>query len=172
MATYRIVPERSSLTIVARSSIHPIEGETDGLTGSIEAEFADGRLDLTTAPTLHLEVPVDRLKSGNPLYDGEMQRRIDARRYPTIVADAREVRALDEDGRYHVRGDLTFHGVTEAIEGELQVSSPDERTLVVKGERGIDVRQFNVNPPKVLMLRVDPEITARLHVVAERVDGA
>lgn len=169
MTRYRIVPERSQLLIDAKSSVHPIHGETSGVGGTIEAEVVDGRLDLATAPSLRLEVPVELLKSGNALYDKEMQRRIDARRFPTIVAEARQVSAIDGSAdRYRVQGDLTFHGVTRPAEGELQIVAQDERTLVVEGEHQFDIRDFDVTPPKILMVRVHPDVTARIKLVAER----
>ena len=44
MTTFRIDPNRSKVWIEARSSMHPIHGEADGLEGSIEADVADGQL--------------------------------------------------------------------------------------------------------------------------------
>jgi polyisoprenoid-binding protein YceI len=170
MATFRIVPDRSRVWVDARTSVHPVHGEADGLQGSIEAEVDGGRLDLSAPVRLHLELPVARLTSGNLLYDGEMQRRIQARRYPTITGEAREMREVDGGGRYQVLGDLTFHGVTRSVEGEVAVDLPDERTLVVEGEQVFDVRAFNLEPPKILLLRVHPDVTVRVRVVAERED--
>jgi polyisoprenoid-binding protein YceI len=170
MAIFRIVPDRSTLEIEARSSLHPINGEATGLEGAIEAEIVDGRLDLSIPPMLRLEVPVSRLSSGNALYDGEMQRRIDSRRYPRIVAEAKDVRALGQDSRYSVRGDVSLHGVTKAVEGELNVSLPDERTLVVEGAHSFDIRDFNISAPKIMMLKVHPDVNVRLRLVAERVE--
>lgn len=168
MTRYRIVPERSRLEITAKSSVHPIHGETTGVEGTIEAEVVDGTLDLTTPPRLRLEVPVELLKSGNALYDGEMRRRVDARRYPTIVAESSDLTESGTPGRYRARGELDFHGVRRPAEGELQISAPDDRSLVVEGEQTFDIRDFGLTPPKILMLRVYPEVTARISLVAER----
>jgi polyisoprenoid-binding protein YceI len=168
MPEFRIMPERSEAWVDAETSLHPIHGHATGLEGSIEAEVAGGRFDLSVAPRMHLELPVERLTSDNPLYDSETRRRIEARKYPTIVGEAREVSESDTPGTYRVRGDLTFHGVTRAVEGDVRVSLPDDRTLVVEGERVFDVREFGVQPPKLLTLRVHPEASVRIRVVAER----
>ncbi|MCA1648450.1 MAG: hypothetical protein LC797_24315 [Chloroflexi bacterium] len=99
MAMYRIDPQRSMVTVDARSSVHPIHSEASDLEGLVEAEVADGRLDPSTPATMRFELSVDRLKCGNPLYDEEMLRRIDSRRFPTIVGEAREVQSVGKDGR-------------------------------------------------------------------------
>jgi hypothetical protein len=40
----------------------------------------------------------------------------------------------------------------------------------VEGEQVFDVRAFNLEPPKILLLRVHPDVTVRVRVVAERED--
>ncbi len=166
MATFRIDPDRSRVWIEARSSMHPIHGEAEGLEGSIEAEVAEGRINLTREPRIQIELPVEKLRSGKKLEDVEMMRRIDARRYPRITGETTEVK--ENNGRYHIRGDLTFHGVTRQVEGEVTISAPDERSLVIEGEQIFDIRDFGVEPPKILMLKVHPDVRVRVKVVARQ----
>jgi polyisoprenoid-binding protein YceI len=166
MPQFRIVPERSRVWIEASSSVHPIKGESEGLSGTIDATFDGNGLDLSAAPAISVELPVERLKSGNRLEDAEMMRRIDARRYPTIRGIVRDMKSQGVDGRYSVTGDLTFHGVTQTVEGEVSVSRPDDQTLVIEGERTFDIRDFKVDPPKILMLKVHPEVKVRIRVEA------
>jgi polyisoprenoid-binding protein YceI len=168
MPTYRIVPDRSQVWIEAKSSLHPIHGEGKGLSGSIEAEVVDGRLNLNGTPQIRLELPIEALKSGKAVEDAEMMRRVDARRYPTIrgvVTDVRE----SSPGRYRMLGDLTFHGVTRTVEGEVSLSQPDgDHTIVFEGEQNFDIREFGVQPPKILMLKVHPDVKVRVRVVARQ----
>jgi polyisoprenoid-binding protein YceI len=165
---YRIAPERSQVWIEARSSLHPIHGEGRGLEGSIEAEVIDGRLDLNGVPKIRLQLPVESLKSGKSMEDAEMMRRIDARRYPTIRGEVVEIKQ-SADGRYQVRGDLTFHGITKTVDGEVSISVPDgDGTIVFEGEQTFDIRDFGVTPPKILMLKVHPDVKVRVRVVAEQ----
>jgi len=166
VATFRIDPRRSKVWIEARSSMHPIHGEADGLEGSIRADVADGSIDLSEGPKIQIELPVDKLQSGKKLEDAEMMRRIDARRYPTIRGETTEFK--ENGGRYEVRGDLTFHGVTRQVEGEVTISAPDERSLVIEGEQTFDIRDFGVDPPKILMLKVHPDVKVRVKVVAQQ----
>jgi polyisoprenoid-binding protein YceI len=77
------------------------------------------------------------------------------------------MRKLDSSDRYQVAGELKFHGVTRREEGEVTVEVSDDRTLVVDGEQTFDVRDFDLEPPKFLMLKVHPDVSVRVHVVAE-----
>jgi polyisoprenoid-binding protein YceI len=164
---FRIDPARSRVWTESRSSVHPIHGEADGLHGEMDVRLLDGRLDLSVPPRIRLELDVERLKSGNALYDGEMLRRIAARRFPTIVGEVTEMRELDSSNRYQVAGALSFHGVTRPEDGEITVEINDGRTLVIDGEQTFDVREFDVEPPKLLMLKVHPDVTVRVHLVAD-----
>jgi polyisoprenoid-binding protein YceI len=166
MARYRISPERSRVWVDTRTSLHPIHGQATGLEGTIEVEVSDGRLDLSTPPRARVALPLERLTSGNPLYDGELRRRVDVRRYPTIEGEVREVREAGP-GRYRVRGDLTFHGTTRTVEGEVSLSVDGSR-LEIQGERSFNVEEFGVKAPRILMLRVYPDVNVRVRMVAER----
>lgn len=166
MAVYRVNASRSQVWMQADSSIHPIHGEARGLEGEIVAEVADGRLNLDTQPKIRIELPVEQLESGNALQDSEMRRRVDARRYPTIVGEATEL-WHERDNRYLVRGDLTFHGVTRTVEGEVDVTIPDDRTVVFEGEQTFDIRDYRVDPPRLLMFRVHPNVNVRVRIVGE-----
>jgi polyisoprenoid-binding protein YceI len=168
MTRFAIDPRRSTVWIEARSSLHPIHGEATGLGGYLEVEMADGRLDLSAPAEMHVELPMEQLRSGNPVQDRELLRRIDADRFRKITGDARKVQEVDGEGRYRVSGDVSFHGATRTMDGEVHLTAPDDRTVVVEGEQTFDIRDFNVKPPKILMFRVEPEVKVRIQVTAER----
>ena len=54
------------------------------------------------------------------------------------------------------------------MEGEVGLRSLDERTIEIEGHQVIDMRNFGLEPPRLLMLRVYPEIQVRGRVVARR----
>jgi polyisoprenoid-binding protein YceI len=168
VARYRIVPGRSRVWIHARSSLHPIHSETDGLEGWVELSVRrDGRVDLDAPSRGHLELQVDQLRSGNALEEAEMRRRVNTRRYPTIEGDLATMRAAG-DGRYLVEGDLTFRGVTRRYRDEMTVEVADGDTLNLAGESTFDVRDHGMEPPRLLLLRVEPEVKVRVAIVAEK----
>jgi polyisoprenoid-binding protein YceI len=163
MAARPIVPEASEVLVEARSSLHAIHGRATQLSGEVEVEVVDGRPGKSLRG--RIEVPVDGLRSGNPLEDRELHRRADARRFPAILGEVRSATS-DGDGRFRVEGDVTFHGVTQSVTGEVRVSVEGDR-LVVEGEHVFDVRDFGITPPRILMLRVEPDVTVRIRLVVE-----
>lgn len=166
MTTYQILPDRSRVWIEAESSVHPIHGESTGLRGYVEAATNDGYLDLSTPATFSVELPVEQLKSGNKLQDREMARRIDAKKHPVITGEAQDAEHLEAD-RYRLRGNLTFHGVTQQVEGEMIITLNGDGSMVLSGEQVFDIRDYDVKPPKILTLKVYPEVKVRVEVIAE-----
>jgi polyisoprenoid-binding protein YceI len=148
--------------------VHAIDGRATEVRGAIDVEIVEGRVARLGGG--RIEVPVATLKSGNPLEDAELQRRIDARRYPAIAGEVRSADAVDEEGRFRVEGELTFHGVTQKVAGEVQASVDGER-IVVEGEHVFDVREFGIKPPRILMLRVEPDVRVNIKLVAEAAPG-
>jgi polyisoprenoid-binding protein YceI len=166
MARYEIDPDRSTVWISARSSVHPIHSGTTGLQGYLDVDVrAGGVVDAGTAAG-SLSLPVDRLRSGNALLDSEMRRRIDARRYPTIDGRLTELVATADADRYAASGELTFRGVTQNYEDELVIEQLDDGELRVTGESTFDVRDFDFQPPRILLLRVEPDVTVRIEIFA------
>jgi DNA-binding PadR family transcriptional regulator len=164
---FQVVPDRSVLLIEARSSVGPISFGAVGVTGVIEAGVRSGIVVSDPAPSAHLEMQVDGLRSGNSVYDGELLRRIDARRFPIASIDLRESAELDSGNRFRLDGEVTFHGVTRAVQGTVTVTSSSERKLVIAGEQVFDIRDFDIPSPTVLMLRIYPDVRVHLHVEAE-----
>jgi DNA-binding PadR family transcriptional regulator/polyisoprenoid-binding protein YceI len=167
---FELVPERSVVIIDVRSSVGPISFGALGATGSIDAVVLDGAVAPDTQPSAHLRLAVDGLRSGNSLYDAELLRRIDARKFPTATIDLCEASPAAGGGRYNLAGDLTFHGVTRRIDGAVSVTIPTDGTLVVDGEQAFDIRDFDLASPTVLMLRIFPDVKVRLHVEATLAD--
>jgi polyisoprenoid-binding protein YceI len=155
------------LWIDARSSVHPIHSTADGLEGFIDFD-ADRVGQVGAHPAGKLSFPVSKLSSGNPLERRELQKRIEARRYPTIEGVLTGVESLDDERRFRVRGDLAFRGVTRPVEGNLALSVVDDRTIRLEGASTFDVRDFGMEPPRILMLRVEPNVKVRVEIIAER----
>ena len=173
MTKYTIVPSASRVSIEARSSLHPIRSDTEGLEGWFEADvLGGGRLNPATRPSGHLELPVDNLSSGNPLYDREMRRRVDARRYPTVAGDLTEMKATEEDGRYQVSGEVTFKGTSNTYADEMLVSFPENGVVHLEGSHVFDIQDFGMQPPKILSFRVYPDVRVTVAIVARSDGGA
>jgi polyisoprenoid-binding protein YceI len=168
---YEFAPERSHLWIDARSNVHPIHASTDGLEGYVDIELVpDGGVDVKAEPTGKLSLAVDKIRSGNRMEDRELSKRIDSRRFPTIVGVLNAIEPSDNGGGYRVRGDVTFRGVTHSYEDLMNISRVDDRTVRLDGTSRFDIRQFGMEPPRVLMAKVDPEVDIRVEIVAVKKD--
>jgi DNA-binding PadR family transcriptional regulator len=164
---FRVIADRSAVMINARSSVGPITFGAIGVTGFIEAPVTGRRICSRPQPAAHLEIDVERLRSGNSLYDAELLRRIDARRHPTVSLNLRACTALGSSGRYQLVGEVTFHGVSRPLEGTVSLAMPSEHRLVVRGEQTVDIRDFGIASPTVLMLRIYPDVMVGLQIEAE-----
>jgi polyisoprenoid-binding protein YceI len=166
---YRIVPTRSRVWIDARSNVHPIHTEAQGLEGFLDLEVSDGRVMVDEAPLGHLEFAVENLTSGNGFEDRELRRRIDSRRFPKIAGDLTMMETASDQQNYIVGGDLTFRGVTRSYEDSMTIDVVDG-TVRLAGRSTFDIRDFGMDPPRILMLKVEPEVSVRVEIVAEITD--
>jgi polyisoprenoid-binding protein YceI len=165
---FRLVPERSVALVEARSSVGPITFGAIGVTGTIDVGVHDGEVVLDDPPAAHVEINVDELRSGNRLYDAELLRRIDARRHPVVALDLRDCVPAGSASRFRLGGDVTIHGVTRPIHGTVSVTVGRADRLVVQGDHVVDIRDFDIESPTVLMLRIYPDVRVQLQVEAER----
>ena len=164
LTRYTFDSVRSCVWISGRSSLHPINTETRGITGWFEADTrSDGTLDLSQGVSGELELAVERLTSGNQLYDRELRRRIDARHFPTIAGRLTRIVPDGSHPNYEVTGEISFHGKTRTFGHGMQIEASEEG-IALTGEDVFDIREFGMKPPSMLMVRVYPEIAVRVEL--------
>ncbi|KAA0235436.1 MAG: hypothetical protein JJLCMIEE_01232 [Acidimicrobiales bacterium] len=168
---FELDPGRSEVRVVAQSSLHPIEATAKSVTGSFvatinkndEVELPRGR---EAAGSLRIES--SEFHSGNPLLDRETRRRLDTRRHPTIEGVLTGATATA--GGYLLRGEVTCMGVTREVRGEVRLEARDG-TIALHGSHGFDIRDWGIKPPRLLALKVHPDVEVQLQAVAIEVDG-
>ena len=151
--------------------MHPIHSETLALTGVIEGELSEEgapRFELNHGA--RLELPAESLKSGNRLQDMEMLRRLDIRHYPLIDVVVDRAWQIDGTSRFRASVRVTAHGRTRTFEEDFSLRL-EGRRLVVEGEHYFDMRDFDVDPPGFLGIKVHPQVRIRARIVAEQ-EGA
>jgi DNA-binding PadR family transcriptional regulator len=168
---YVLDPERSVVLVEVRSTVGPLAFGAIGIRGWVEVAVAGQTLVTDLPPAAYVEIDVTGLRSGNSVYDSELLRRIEARRYPTATMKLRDCRSIGAESLYGVGGELTFHGVTRSATGTVSVTAAGGR-LVVSGEQDFDIRDFSIPSPTVLMLRIYPDVRVHLHVEAELEDSS
>lgn len=165
--TFLVVPEQSALLVEARSSAGPITFGSMTLDG--RAEFVTSAdIDAVVPISAYLTIPVAGLVSGNALYDAELRRRLDARRFPLIAVELHAARSRG-GGRYVAEGDLTIHGTTRRLSGNVGLAEQDEDTLLATGSEVVDIRDFDIDLPSVLMLKIYPDVSVQFRLTATRV---
>lgn len=171
MSRYEVRPDTSTLIIEARSSMGPISFETTGLTGWVEASIVDGTLDLTTRTSAALTVPLTELRSGNDMFDAELARRIESRIHPEAEITLGSIEPMVDGERYQLTGEMRFHGVTRGLAGTIKVDRLTEERIVVVGDKAIDIRDFRIAAPTMLMLKIQPDVRVLMLVEAVRSPG-
>jgi polyisoprenoid-binding protein YceI len=164
---YQLDPARSTVSIAATSSIHPIHTSAP-VTGWFEVtRSSDGTIDGTQPTGGAVQLDISGMRSGNPLIDRESERRLDIRRYPTVDGDLTRLEATSDPDRFTAAGELTFHGTTRTIDGELALHWSDDE-LEITGATTIDVTDFGVQPPSLLVVKVHKDVTIELHARGTR----
>ena len=172
MAHFRIVPERSQVVVDAKSSLHPIHTSTTGLEGSLDMEvLGGGRINLQAPAKASLSFAGRQAVVGQPARGS----RASAPHRLAPVPDHR--RRAERATRDRARTGATSPAVTSRSGGRptrTKTRSPfsriDDRTLAIAGEHTFDIRDFGMDPPKILMFRVEPDVKVHVDLVAEQVD--
>ena len=168
MPRFDVNTAQSTVQVGLRVNLHPSHITANALTGHIDCEVDDqGKPRLDQPYRAELTLPVDAIKSGNGLQDREMRRRFDTSRYPSITAVVTHGEALDGDGRYRATAQLTMHGVTKDITGDLTLSV-NGAAMTIDGKQVINIKDFGIDPPRLIILKVEPDVDLQVHIVAER----
>ncbi len=167
MTRYHVVPAESPVTITAHSTGHDSHATATGLTGTLEVQLDDADKPVLSAPySAHLTLPVESIRSHSHIQDREMKRRLDTHRHPNIQVDVSEATELDATGRYHATAQVTVHGQTKPISGDVTLTVAGSR-LVLEGKQVIDMRDFGIEPPRLIILKVQPQVTVQVRITAE-----
>lgn len=167
--TYRVNPAGSTIVVQARTSVGPVAYQVAGVEGEVTlTRHPDGHVDTDAPVSGHVELEVAHLTSGNRVYDGELLRRIDARRHPRSRVEYIEGRHI-ANGGYSVTGAVEFHGRRVVVNGDLRLEFRDDDSLLVTGEHSLDIRDFDIPPPTMLMLKIYPDVRVVLVLEARPV---
>lgn len=170
---FGVDPTSCAVLVEARSNVGPVSFGTTQISGLIEVVRSGDQIDTALRPSAKLIVPLASLTSGNALYDAELQKRLAVQRFPDVTIELAEAEAGGGTD-YHVTGTVTIHGVTSTLHGGVTLSFPEDDAVLITGEHVIDVRDFDIDVPSVLMLRIYPDVKVSLQLLAREslaVDG-
>lgn len=167
---FRIAQDESTVTIVGETSLHPITVNVTP-SGWLEARTVDGAFAEGTEIRGEVEIAVIEFRSGNPLVDRETHRRLRANQYPTIHGEVTDVVGIDGN-RASVKGLVTFLGNDVELEGEVVITAGEDNTLTMTGEGKMDVQWWGLEPPTLLILKMEPVVSVSIQLVFRRLDPA
>ena len=169
MPRYRVDTARSEVDIGLRVNLHPSHITATGVRGEVECELDDaGHLRLDRPYSAELTLPVDAISSGNTLQDRVMRGRLDSSRYPNITAKVVSGTAVSVDeGRYTATAKLTINGRTRELTRDVRLQFTNG-TLTADAMTSINVQDFGIDPPRLIVLKVEPDVDISAHIVAEQ----
>jgi polyisoprenoid-binding protein YceI len=167
MTRFSVVSHRSRVQVEVQSTLQRLVLESDQLAGEFEATVQDGGVDPQSV-TAKMTLPTPSLGSGNWLVDRDVRNMLEARKYSEISGQVIEVKSADGSGNYWVRGMLRLHGVAREVQGKARLVEVGDRHAVFEAEMKLDFTLFNLAPPKLIMLRVEPEVLVRGRMYAEQ----
>lgn len=164
---FEVQPGRSAVLVKARSSVGPISFATSQVRGSISVVLEDKVIDVDSPITAELSVSLHELTSGNSLYDTELKRRIDARRYPVATLHLEQAaRTATESNRFELSGRIELHAVVRPLSGLVTVERLERDMMVIRGQQMLDIREFELDVPTMLALKIFPEVSVEMHLEA------
>jgi polyisoprenoid-binding protein YceI len=154
------VKEGSTLSYTLIHKLHEVKGT---------AKRLDGKARLLPDGTLQVAVRarVEDFDSGNSNRDAHMKEATEAARFPLIdfkgvSSGVKAPARLPATVPVTVKGRLTFHGVTRAVEVPLQVTFTKDGQVKADGRFEISLEAFEVERPSLLMVKVQDALVLAL----------
>lgn len=138
--------------------LHNFTGMTQNLTGQVNLE--DGTVDFY--------IDLNTLKTGIWKRDKDLRKTLDTRDHPFAEFFGRLVTPVDPTitdlQPVRVRGNFSIHGVTREIEveGSVQITPFSLRVLAAWE---LNLEDYNIEPPGLVIVKVDPVQDIRIDVV-------
>jgi polyisoprenoid-binding protein YceI len=157
--TYRVDGAGSTLIVRARSSVHDTNTTFDKVTGTVQGDPAALE---TSGATARFEVHMASFDAGDWLKNRKLKKDLDLDAHPIASFELRELRDVvrAEGTRFEATaiGAIRYRGREVAM--EIRGSGTmDERGIEATGSFELDIRELGMQPPKILMFKVEPEVT-------------
>lgn len=163
----RWVPVPGTSTVGFDAS-HPL-GDFSGTSEQPTGEFEGDSADLKKGIKGWLAVAVKTIKTGDDSRDRDMRKAFEPERFPEIRFEIERVETSfpevsdQTDVLLTIHGTLTIHGVSRPMTfpGRVRLR---EGKLWVRGENRIKMSDFEISPPRRLLLKVKDSILATFNL--------
>lgn len=140
---------KSSISYSGNHFLHKWSAENNNLSGLI-------KIDNENILNIGVVAKVADFKSGNSSLDSNSYRVLEALKYPNIIFKSLSIEEVD--GMLNIEGLIEFHGIERSIDVIVK-SSNIENNKQLFGEFTINLSDFSVDRPSLLLQKIDNQIT-------------
>jgi polyisoprenoid-binding protein YceI len=162
---YAIDSERSQITALATSNVHDTTCRLSRVSGWVEADSEN-----LLRARAHIDVDMRVVDAGDFLKNAKLKKDLDLDRYPQASFDIDKSESTSRDGgtlMAVVRGTLRWRNREKVIQAKARGTLSPER-LEATAEFSFDMRDFDLEPPRVLMFKIEPLIAVKVRLLAAR----
>lgn len=147
---YQVIASLSRVGFDAKSTLHDFSGVTSKVRGWLTTRLTGDDAHARG----HVEAEVAELKTGVDGRDEEMLKRLDAKTHPKIVFELSRLEAKQSDTKARTysglaHGAFRIHGKRKEVTVPVEIEVDRSRRLVAKGEVGLQLTDFGIEPPSV-----------------------
>lgn len=129
--------------------------------------------------SIRIDIQVDSIECGKRKMNHDLQKALQAERFPEISFLFQEATRLNEPQdteeafQLKVRGLLTVAGTTKEISFTTEAYYTDQNTVRALGGTTINMTDYGVEPPTALMglIRANEELTVNFDLIAEQINS-
>ena len=146
---------KSSISYFGNHFLHKWSAENNNLSGLI-------KIDNENILNIGVVAKVADFKSGNSSLDSNSYRVLEALKYPNVIFKSLNIEEVD--GMLNIEGLIEFHGIERSIDVIVK-STNIENDNQLFGEFTINLSDFSVDRPSLLLRKIDNQITIVFELV-------
>ena len=146
---------KSSISYFGNHFLHKWSAENNNLSGLI-------KIDNENILNIGVVAKVADFKSGNSSLDSNSYRVLEALKFPNVIFKSLNIEEVD--GMLNIEGLIEFHGIERSIDVIVK-STNIENDNQLFGEFTINLSDFSVDRPSLLLRKIDNQITIVFELV-------
>jgi hypothetical protein len=165
-AKYRLNPNISKVTVVAKSTLHDVKATCPRLEGDLFGDI--NNLTKTGGGTLKLDVR--GFTSGDRIRDFAVRSHVDTARHPEAELIGLKILSAEgepKDMKILWEGTLRYRFKTPKIQGEARVRQEGGR-IAVEASFPLVLKDINLEAPKILFLKVEETVKIEVKLEANQ----
>lgn len=166
---YKAVDQKSTLELKGTSTLHDWEMQAQEINSTLSVSTHE---DDFTIESLHLNVPVIKIKSGNSVMDKNTYKALKEDDYHNITYNMIKVTNVYKDNSQYVLstiGNLTIAGKTKEMPIKM-IAKVNNGSVNLTGKVSFKMTDFNVTPPELFMgtLKTGDDITVEFNLLYQK----